>query len=89
MTTDYDADLPSFPNDMTFVDGSPALYEIYSGSINVSAVLPPNLTINQIGGTVIVSWPNTGSYAITIVNGTNSISVPQPSGSMFFRLSSL
>jgi hypothetical protein len=70
-------------------------------------VVPPKLTITQAGGSVIVSWPNAGSfitlqqnsnlgvptgwtksgYSITTANGTNSISITQPMGNLFFRLS--
>jgi hypothetical protein len=65
----------------------------------------PNLTIVHAGNSVIVSWPNTGSYnlqqnsnlavpagwatsgySITTANGTNSITITPPTGSLFFRL---
>jgi hypothetical protein len=65
----------------------------------------PNLTITHSGNSVIVSWPNTGSYSlqqnanitsangwatssysIITANGTNSITIAPPTGSLFFRL---
>jgi len=65
----------------------------------------PNLTISYSGNTVIVSWPDTGTYVlqqngnlsspaawaasgltVTTSNGTNSVSITLPSGSLFFRL---
>jgi hypothetical protein len=65
----------------------------------------PNLTITHSGNSVIVSWPDTGTYSlqqnpsvsipsgwipsgysITTTNGTNSITIPSPSGNLFFRL---
>ena len=66
----------------------------------------PNLSIAHSGNSVIVSWPNTGSYTlqqnanlaladgwvtsayqINTSNGTNSITIPSPTGNLFFRLS--
>jgi hypothetical protein len=66
----------------------------------------PRLTIIHSVNTVIVSWPDTGSYtlqqnanlalangwttngySITTANGTNSITITPPTGSLFFRLS--
>jgi hypothetical protein len=71
----------------------------------VQTVGLPNLTISRAGNSVIVSWPDTGSYrlqqdsnlavpggwttsgySITTVNGTNSITITQPTGNLFFRL---
>jgi hypothetical protein len=65
----------------------------------------PNLTITHAGNSVIVSWPNTGSYTlqqnsnlaapagwatsgytVTTSNGTSSITITPPLGSLFFRL---
>jgi len=66
----------------------------------------PNLTIAHAGNSVVVSWPNTGSYSlqqninlaastgwttsgysvITNANGTNTITITPPMGSLFFRL---
>jgi hypothetical protein len=66
----------------------------------------PNLAITQVGNSVIVSWPNTGSYILqqssnlaapvgwtmsgysvtTNGNGTNTITITPPTGSLFFRL---
>ena len=65
----------------------------------------PNLAITHSGNSVIVSWPNTGTYtlqqnstvtspsgwttsgySISTANGTNSITVPSPTGNLFFRL---
>jgi hypothetical protein len=64
----------------------------------------PSLSIARSGNSVIVSWPNTGTYtlqqnsnlattnwtpsasSITTANGTNSINITLPSGSLFFRL---
>lgn len=65
----------------------------------------PTLTISRAGNTVIVSWPNTGSYILqqnsnlalrsgwipssystNTLNGSNSITITQPTGSLFFRL---
>jgi hypothetical protein len=65
----------------------------------------PNLTIRYASpNTVVVSWPNTGSFSlqqkasvnsgtwapsaapVTTVNGTNSISISPPAGTLFFRL---
>ena len=65
----------------------------------------PNLTASHSGNSVVVSWPNTGSYtlqqnnnlaasagwatsgySITTANGTNSITITQPVGNLFFRL---
>jgi hypothetical protein len=67
----------------------------------------PNLTITHSGNSVLVSWPNTGSYtlqqnsnlgggtwatsgySISTVNGTNSITLPSPTGNLYFRLRNL
>ncbi len=66
----------------------------------------PDLTITFVGpNSVVVSWPNTGSYTLqqnsnlatpvgwttsgypmTTANGTNSITITPPMGSLFFRL---
>jgi|SRR5580658_10198873 hypothetical protein len=65
----------------------------------------PDLTIVHVGNSVIISWPNTGSYnlqqntnlaaaagwatsgyTITTSNGTNSVTITAPVGSLFFRL---
>jgi hypothetical protein len=65
----------------------------------------PSLTITHVGNSVVVSWPNTGSYTlqqnsnlaasagwstsgyiISASNGTNSITITQPTGNLFFRL---
>jgi len=109
MTTEYEAQLLGNPNDLPIVDGYPAPYEIYGGSINVSPILPPNLTITQSGISVIISWANSANYTLqqnsnlalptgwvtsvyTVTTnsqlGTNSITITQPTGSLFFRLSS-
>jgi hypothetical protein len=65
----------------------------------------PILAIAHSGESVIIWWPNTGTYSlqqssslgapagwstsdytITTANGTNSITINQPSGNLFFRL---
>jgi hypothetical protein len=66
----------------------------------------PDLSIAKVGNSVIVSWPNTGSYSLqqnsnlaapsgwmtsgysvmTNSDGTNSITITAPAGSLFFRL---
>jgi hypothetical protein len=65
----------------------------------------PGLTITKVGNSVVISWPNVGSYtlqqnsnlaasagwttsgySINTSNGTNSITVTQPAGNLFFRL---
>jgi hypothetical protein len=65
----------------------------------------PSLTIQYVRpSTVLVSWPDTGSYtlqqnaslattnwtasgySITTANGTNSVSITSPGGTLFFRL---
>jgi hypothetical protein len=65
----------------------------------------PSLAITFVGPrSVVVSWPNTGSYtlqqnpslaagswttnsaAITTANGTNSVTLTSPTGTLFFRL---
>jgi hypothetical protein len=66
----------------------------------------PNLSISQSGNSIVISWPNTGSYTlqqnanlalasgwvptgyqINTANGTNSITITSPTGSLFFHLS--
>jgi hypothetical protein len=65
----------------------------------------PVLTITRAGASVVVSWPNTGSYtlqqnsnlsasagwissgySVSASNGTNSITLTNPKGNLFFRL---
>jgi len=65
----------------------------------------PDLIITHAGNSVIVSWPDTGSYnlqqnanlasangwatsgyTVITANGTNSITVNNPAGNLFFRL---
>jgi hypothetical protein len=65
----------------------------------------PNLSISEVGNSVIISWPNTGNYTLqqnsnlavkagwaatgystNTSNGTNSINITPPVGSLFFRL---
>ncbi len=67
----------------------------------------PNLAIGHSGGSIVISWPNTGSYTlqqnaalgsaggwaasgltVSTSNGTNSVTISQPAGNLFFRLSS-
>ncbi|MGO8839208.1 MAG: hypothetical protein ACLQAH_09065 [Limisphaerales bacterium] len=74
--------------------------------VAAAVFVPPTLTAMQSGNSVIVSWPDTGSftlqtnsnlavsggwmaggYSITTANGTNSVSITQPTGNLFFRLS--
>ena len=76
-------------------------------SFYVQVVAPaPNLSISEVGNSVIVSWPYTGIYTLqqssnlaastawatsgypvtTNANGANSITIPPPAGSSFFRL---
>jgi hypothetical protein len=71
----------------------------------VQTVGLPTLIVSHSGNSVIVSWPNTGSfilqqdsnltatanwttsgYSISTSNGTNSITIKAPTGSLFFRL---
>ena len=66
----------------------------------------PNLIITHSGNSVIISWPDTGTftlqqngslsvpagwttsgYTISTANSTNSITIPSPTGNLFFRLS--
>ena len=83
-------------------------YSLAGGFWPVVSVLQtaglPALTIAHSGNSVVVSWPNTGSYtlrqnpnlatgswttsgySITTANGTNSITITQPTGNLFFRL---
>jgi hypothetical protein len=83
-------------------------YSLTGGFWSLIAVVQstglPNLTITHSGNTVIISWPDTGSYllqqnsnlksgswgasgySITTSNGTNSVVVTSPTGSLFFRL---
>jgi hypothetical protein len=42
-------------------------------------------TLQQSSSLVSESWSPSG-YAITTVNGTNSITIPSPRGNLFFRL---
>jgi hypothetical protein len=107
MTSDFSASQAGSPNDKPFVNGNYAPYEIYTGHIDISAIPPPNLSISQSAGGIVVFWPSSGSftlqqktdltnpagwtasaYNITTNNGTNSITVTQPVGNVFFRLSS-
>jgi hypothetical protein len=65
----------------------------------------PNLVITHSSNSVIVFWPDTGSYTlqqnnnlanpagwassgytVSTANGTNSITITTPTGSLFFRL---
>jgi hypothetical protein len=71
----------------------------------VQTVGTPTLTITHLGASVMVSWPDVGSYTlqqnsnlavptgwatsgytVTTASGTNSITIPSPTGSLFFRL---
>jgi hypothetical protein len=84
-------------------------YSLTGGFWSLIAVVQttglPNLTITHSGNSVIISWPNTGSYTlqqnsnlavpngwttsgytISTANGTNSITITSPTGTMFFRL---
>jgi hypothetical protein len=84
-------------------------YSLTGGFWSIVSVLEtaglPYLTITQSGNSVIVSWPNTGSYTlqqnstlavpanwatsgytVSTSNGTNSITITPPTGSLFFRL---
>ena len=84
-------------------------YALIGGFWSLIAVLQtagsPTLTVSHSGNTVIVSWPNTGTYTlqqssnlaalagwatsaypVTTSNGTNSITIAGPTGSLFFRL---
>jgi len=66
----------------------------------------PNLAISHADNSVIVSWPDTGSYtlqqntnpaapagwtssaySVSTSNGINSVTIIQPTGKLFFRLS--
>jgi hypothetical protein len=65
----------------------------------------PHLIVTHLGNSVIISWPDIGSYtlqqdsnpanssgwmisgySITTVDGTNSVTITQPAGNLFFRL---
>ena len=82
-------------------------YSTYGGFWAIDAVQTPGLpllTITHAGNSIIVSWPNTGSYTLQqnsnlaatagwttstypITTGaTNSITITQPAGNLFFRL---
>jgi hypothetical protein len=83
-------------------------YSVTGGFWSILSVVQtaglPSLSIARSGNSVIVSWPNTGSYklqqnsnlattnwiagsySITTINGTNSITITPPSGNLFFRL---
>lgn len=84
-------------------------YSVTGGFWSLIATVPvagtPNLTIHYVRpNTVVVSWPNTGSYSleqksnlpggnwtaspypVTTANGTSSITITPPTGSLFFRL---
>jgi hypothetical protein len=85
-------------------------YSVTGGFWSLIAVVQtpgvPNLTITHAGNSVIVAWPNTGSYNLqqngnlaasagwslsgysvtTNANGTNSVTITPPTGSLFFRL---
>jgi hypothetical protein len=84
-------------------------YSLTGGFWSMVAAVPtpglPSLTITHSGSSIIVSWPDTGSYtlqqnsslgasgswttsgyAVTTANGTCSIAIAPPRGSLFFRL---
>jgi hypothetical protein len=80
-------------------------YSLTGGFWSLVSVAGPLLTISHSGNSVIVSWPNTGGYAlqqnnnlaapggwtasgypVTTSNGTNSITITPPAGTLFFRL---
>jgi hypothetical protein len=94
------------PDASSAMSGGP--YSVMGGFWSLIAVVQtaplPNLSIAHSGNSVIVSWPNTGSYTlqqdnnlasgswgtsgytISTANGTNSITITPPMGSLFFRL---
>jgi len=80
-----------------------------TGELDYTAGIPvPPLSVSQVGTSVVVSWPATGTftlqqnsdlsapsgwvnstYAITPSGGTNSVTISQPAGNLFFRLANL
>ena len=95
------------PNGLT-VDGAGNLYVADTGNGTLrkgQLVTVPNLTISfTVARSVLVSWPNLGSYtlqtnqnlaaatwagyggSITTASGSNQVTLPSPSGNLFFRL---
>lgn len=84
-------------------------YSLTGGFWRLISAVPnpagPTLTITSAGGSVIISWPNNGSftlqmanllatpinwtisgYPVSTSNGTNTVTITPPTGSLFFRL---
>ena len=67
--------------------GTPLLIITHSGnSVIISWPDSGNYTLQQNGSLSVPAGWTTSGYTISTANGTNSITIPSPTGNLFFRL---